>query len=454
MAQEFESPLARSLWRLALSVRERVRRAKDAGQIVEVATTYLRTHVTHFNYGDRGGISLSKSFQYVQKPEWHWRQQHAFVQETIKDSEEFKACISLVSKEATAQPGQGDFWLSRFVQILVSRATKELTDEDLIELLTTFIGDVHEAPMNVQIVGWLDGLWLGPEAIEVEHGILRRPEPKDLETERSLELVPYSSSNSEMMFGPPPAVVALNVQAKSVGQAQEILAALMNCLLLFRLGSVRSTQYTMQPNSLVRSGGTIFGGNNFQVSHYKYKLDKSDESELKAFIGRMRPLVSTESSSLTATGAPIHIAFRRYTDAVLGLMGPQERLTSGITCLEALFLKSKERSELSYRLSQRVAALMKMLGFHPLPVQNEVQMAYEIRSTFIHGGTLENDKLQPAEELCETILNYARMSLLIFLQVVPRLEKEELINRLDDGLLELKRFSKLEGILSELKIPH
>ena len=126
------------------------------------------------------------------------------------------------------------------------------------------------------------------------------------------------------------------------------------------------------------------------------------------------------------------------------------RITAAITCLEALFLKGVERSELSHKLSLRVASLLRLLDFNPLEVQRYVQQAYEIRSTHIHGGQVEKDRMRNADSLCRKILEYARLSVVIFLQLKNKVEKDEFIGKLDRSLLETKSIDGIKKTLEQL----
>lgn len=450
MEYESDNALATRLWRLGQYVRERVTQAKSSGAIVEVATTYVKAEVTQFQYGDLGNIQYSTSFHYANKPEWHWRQQHSFIQETINSSEQFKECLSLVAAEANVHPGQAEFWLSRFVQVLVSRSAKGLADEALIEALTTFVADLHNAPMYIDVSAWVDGLWLSGPQLAVSDIVLRRPEPRDLETERNLEFLVFSEHRWKL--GTPPAVIEFQVRGTSGQDAQRAVASLMSCLRLYRLGSVRAAEYSLKPNSIYRFGGT-FGASHVFGSPYKYELAVADEPQLTEFVHRMRAFVPDEYDTAETATSPVNIAFRRYTDAVLGRGDVQERITSGITCLEALFLKAKERAELSHRLSLRVASLLRLVGLDALSVQGRVHQAYDIRSTYIHGGALDTEKAQSAEELCRRVLDYARMAVVIFLQLREHMEKNEIINRLDDGCLEDRKLGKLKDALAGLVVP-
>jgi hypothetical protein len=141
----------------------------------------------------------------------------------------------------------------------------------------------------------------------------------------------------------------------------------------------------------------------------------------------------------------LSIAFQRYKDALLQPVTTESQITSLITCLEALYLKADERMELTHRLGQRVSALLRFHGFTPLEVYNDVRQAYDIRSTFIHGSQIEKEKQQSAQELCKEIMEYARVSLLIFFQLKDA-EKDKVINRLDNSLLDENALQKVKGL--------
>ena len=79
----------------------------------------------------------------------------------------------------------------------------------------------------------------------------------------------------------------------------------------------------------------------------------------------------------------------------------------------------------------------------------EVKKAYAIRSRFIHGSALDDAKLPEAKVLCELMMNYARVSILASLELSNILDKEGLIEHLDDSLLDGDSFKELAKMLNE-----
>lgn len=81
------------------------------------------------------------------------------------------------------------------------------------------------------------------------------------------------------------------------------------------------------------------------------------------------------------------------------------KIASYVSAMEALFATSN--SELSYRLSERMAFVLSAHGYKKIDVFNNVKLAYEIRSKLVHGDHLSQNKIEKASEvsvLCDQYL--------------------------------------------------
>lgn len=129
--------------------------------------------------------------------------------------------------------------------------------------------------------------------------------------------------------------------------------------------------------------------------------------------------------------------------------------------MEALYLKKGE-AELSHRLQLRVGGLLRFSGFDeartPLDIREDVRTAYGIRSDFAHGSFIEEEKLKKSSDLARKVVDYARRSLLLFLQLKCLTDKDskylsdeglkaDIINMIDDSLLDLCAYNKLESLV-------
>ena len=442
-----EKGLSSKLWRLSKSIVEKVNEYKESGEAIKTKRLYIKPKVDNFDYKE-GNISYGTSFNYIEKEEWHWKDQFDFIERVIKQLSKYKEIVSELSRKYKVNESQADFWLSRFVQILIPRILEGVTDEILVDHITSFIGDLVKSPVEWKLKIWIDGVWLEKNGYEIYEGLnIRRPIPSDLEAESPFDLVPMVPAPGFRETSA--AILELTYRSREQKEMYDEVDIILNCLRLFRLGSVFSVKTEMHPKSFLTFGGTSTPNLRFSPT-YKYCISGQDISKLKDLIERIKTLLPKRSSQVVSGEIdPIVISIQRYNDALLKPESIESRITSAITCFEALYLKAKERMELSHRLSQRASALLRLFDFTPLEVYNTLIQAYDIRSTFIHGSQIKPEEHRNAAKLAEKTLEYARVSLLVFLQLKQLIDKEKFISKIDNSLLDEGAHSKLKGFVKE-----
>ena len=200
-------------------------------------------------------------------------------------------------------------------------------------------------------------------------------------------------------------------------------------------------------NSSRRSFGGTISQSNLIFAHYKYGLTAGDTENLTEFIARIEPLIFSEIIDKSADEADyISIAHDRFCDALFKPVVPENRLATAIMALEALYLKENELSELTERLSQRVALALEPFGYKTLEVYHFVKKSYNIRSRFVHGSKIEQKEIG---ELPEKILDYCRVSIIIFLQLHNELDKEKIINLIGKSLLDDAKKKEFHEIIND-----
>ncbi len=268
------------------------------------------------------------------------------------------------------------------------------------------------------------------DSIKIRDNILlRKPESNDLEFE-----YPYNSFVPHGIHNWPSAILEFKFREKYPRSVGNKINSVIAALRLFKLGSIESLRTRLNANSI----GRIFGGTVFQSNlisaHYNYGLTEGDTETLTKFITSIEPLIYSKIIDKSADEADyISIAHDRFCDALLKPVVPENRLATAIMALEALYLKEKELSELTERLSQRVALALEPFGYKTLEVYNLVKKSYDIRSRFVHGSKIEQKEIG---ELPEKILDYCRVSIIIFLQLHNEIDKERIINLLGKSLLD------------------
>jgi hypothetical protein len=159
----------------------------------------------------------------------------------------------------------------------------------------------------------------------------------------------------------------------------------------------------------------------------------------------LHPLATVESENLEdAIGkperpkSPFHKGLSRLTRFNYFLSGARSegevavRISLYMTCMEILF--STEPTELTHKLSQRVACFLGETTEERIEIFRTMKRAYGIRSKIVHGGTLprklEDDLKQVSTEIDSLIRR-------IFFKV---LSTEELIHRFEQPSEQLEEY--------------
>lgn len=441
------SILLRKLCSDTWKVVDKHRREKKVKRLKRVYVTY---RIKKFEYKKGGGISSQGSFSNTEKEEWDWGELFKLT-DTINKLSIYTKVYKTISRNYEKTEPQAEHWLSRFIQIFVTEALNErVTDETITDLIVTFIGDLEGNPRQWKLKIWLDGIWLEVDEIQVDEGIIiRRPQPADFEFEYPLDQ-PFLVRQQPLLH--PSAILEINKRVKITPYVYDELERIILTLRLYKIGSIFRMRTSWQPKSILSFGGET-GRRSGWVSSYKYPITKSDLDHLPTFAKRIKPLIPIEGDFARLNMSRFSgIAVQRYSDALLKPEPNENKLAYAIMGLEALYLKKTERAELSRRLGQRAATVLKSYGKSPVKVFNILIRAYEIRSDFVHGSPLHEEKPQEMKALLDNVLEYLRLSLLIFLILSEKVEKERILTLIDNAMLERHALEKLEKFFANARI--
>jgi hypothetical protein len=440
-----ETQISTILLKLSRDIMRVVSDVKKSKGIQKVKRLWVREKITDFKYQE-GSLSWTSSSEYLEKEEWDWRDEFRILEEEIKKLPSYIQAHKVISDIYGVNEAQANFWLERFALHIIEKALNgEVGDEDVFETITIFLNDLEQNPIIWNVLAQIEGLWLKDEEIEIAKGIkIRKPRPSDLEFERPFELLhlPFP----QPMFFHPSAIIEINQRAKFQPFVFDDLEKLIIALRLYKLGSITIRKTRWNPKSILQLGGTTWSGG-IQPIVYQYGLAIEDSHKLQTFVNRIKLLLPFAQGKIQ-TVDHISISLQRYNDALFK-SDPVERLAYAIMGLEALFLKSIEREELAHKLAQRVAKCISILGHQPLEIYRTVKQSYDVRSEFIHGSLLGEDKRREASKFADKIMEYLRVSLLIFLELKEKIEKENFLNTIDNSLLHQDAQVKLESLIKE-----
>ncbi len=337
------------------------------------------------------------------------------------------------------------------IRYLLAQNIEDKDDSDIVEITNLFITDLIDGPKNFNIKVFITGIWLETELVDIgDDFLIRKPTDNDLKI-TMLAFQGPSHTPDLMNCG---AVLEIYQRKTTETLVQSFISRLLVLLALYKTGSITSLKYSFIPESTVDSGDGYHGPLN-GASHpvnYKYKVDDPDKFDLNKFLKQFDPILGhlLELSS-SDSNKPITIAIERYLDSISRGQQIEGKITGAMTSFEALFLKSNERSELSHRLSQRVARILKEFGFNSLEVYNNLKKAYDVRSTFIHGSISLPSQAQSLVNLADQVIEYLRISIVLSMFCTHDSDKEKWIGLIDNAMLDDNASQKLITKLSSAK---
>lgn len=444
-----EETISIALWKLLNIAVEKTNNyiANTDELLIKAKEVYAKSKISQLEYEEgQGLVGYTTSYDYFTKETWSINDQFQFMENVLKKLPEYEYCKEKICCKYNILEQAADSKLSQFLQVFLNKSIYKGKKELLDDYITTFVKDLDNSPINWKLKASLNGIWLKESEVRLNNGIIvRKPDVSDLENECSLSRLTTYMSNTNLQNRPTSAILEFSAYASSSSEVHKKLANILEIFRIFRLGSVWAQCTEISPQSILRYGGV--SGSRYSTS-YRYGLFKEDTEVLNSLIARLEPTLDKDFGVMNKNEKLMHLTLKRYRDALLQPVTIEARITSAITCLESLFLKENEMLELSHRLSQRVTALLRVYNLSPLEVYKNVKHAYGIRSKYIHGGEIKKEQIQSANELCKIIIDYARISILNFIQLQEKFNKENLINKLDDSVLDEKVLSDFKDLLN------
>lgn len=437
--------LSRQLWRFLKIVKEKLIELDKNNKLKKDIVPYHVTRILNFK-SDMGNLSYNSTSHFEEKEQWNDKNRFDVI-ELIKSIDEYPQLIAYISTNYNLSNEQAahnlDIFLNRFIGAAIGT---EITDDSIVDSITIFIGDLDGHSIKWDIKVWIKGLWLDKE-YQIYDGLkIRTILPADLE--KKVPIYHIGLERMDKKEGSR-AVLEFIIRSKDEEQLRNEIQIIITCFRLFRLGSVDSISVEFKPKSFLNMGHTNGKIGSDFAPIYRYHLQEEDVPKLVDLITRIKTL--TPKDAIIEDKQNIcsqSIALQRYNDSLLNQGNMESRITTAINSLEALYLKKDERVELSHRLGQRASILLGFFDIHTIKAYKDLHRAYEIRSYYIHGSYNEAEaNSKSVYELTQTIMDYTRISLLIFLQLMKKIDKEALINKIDNSLLDNDARNKLKELV-------
>lgn len=207
-----------------------------------------------------------------------------------------------------------------------------------------------------------------------------------------------------------------------IEKARETIDDVTLALRLFaNKGDVDYPNVTVEPMSdFATNTNSVRMAIRTQFINSEYNLSSEETSEFEEFWTIVVDQLSEPDDNYRVALDKFQNSFQRGNE--------NDRLLDCVIALEALYLKSGEQQEMSYRLSQRGALLLSEDEGEALEIKETLKEAYNKRSRLVHGSTADADR-----ESVLRLHNLTRESLATFIEMKHNgKEHDDIIRELDE----------------------
>lgn len=405
-----------------------VRALKASGQLAKRRQRYVIRPNLNLWYSVDATL-MNFETKTVEEDDWHW-----------------KALEPFLTKEITTEPAyaqvtealQGSGGNTNLVRAFVSRVAHDAglsTDPALDQHIAAMLRDATDSPQEYQAKIWLTGITLAEEVISVSDALsLRRPTRHDFEDKVRTEDASHSFAMSQgrIYFS---CIADCKVQVRRPVDLQRHVSQLVTALSLFRLGSVSAARYDYHAQSFSIFANGILGGPQ-RAPRITYALSTDDQPKLQRALRILMPLIPSVYDVPDMKPNFLSTALAWYSESLLAGGAVQGTVAWAVACLEALFLGDNPNTELSYRLTQRVIALLRCFGWAPLNIRQVLRTAYDVRSKHVHGAVPKKLSNEALTTLHRTIAEYARVACLVWAQILTERKRSEVLATLEEALID------------------
>lgn len=243
---------------------------------------------------------------------------------------------------------------------------------------------------------------------------------------------------------------------------------------LFKVASVAYISYTRYSDAILwqrKRSGTISSGKKIR----SFNQIQITEKNSSIFINFYKGIANILPTSLYALDnsrkdlAHLTIAYKHYCVALLTDARLEEKIMNAVIGLESLLLAEKQ--EIAFRFYVRSAKILGLLNYSSMQVKKILKIAYDIRSTFVHGDDVELQKelnkldgeQQSPPIFLEELLNYFRVLIITTVVIsqkeefiinkkdIKNFNKKKLLSIVDDFLIDKEKEAELNSLLDKAK---
>jgi hypothetical protein len=415
---------------------------------------YIKHSVVEFNISEKKSNVRHKP-EFTQDIDWTMII-YDFLEKELSPQKDFKNLNKLIVKHykkninkiapSGDETAQAALWLKNYTQaLIIKKIDGTLTDDIIIEYSSTFKSELELGSILYKYIYYLNGLFIDSNSINInDNVIIRKTKKEDLEYKRDI-LIDMPGSK---YIGIPTSILEFEILEKEELKCKEYINRIQNSLRLYKLSSVYPLRTLYLKSSIIWPSLAIGGENFGRYSSYgKYTIKKSEINTFVDFINKIEKMLNFDRENKRHRSLSISIG--RYNSALLEIGDMGRKLMTAVMGLESLFTLEKDRGENSFKLGIRVAKLLGYLNYDAEEVRQKIEEAYNYRNKYVHGSYISQDIQTKINKLFPLIMNYLRVSLIIFLFKNKKIGKDNMIHFIDKSTVNESKNNELKHIIIE-----
>lgn len=436
MSEQKRVEAQRTIEQLVTSAKEKVEPIKYKLMTTETWIRHFPLSVTRNEEGSITGYETATEAE--ERPSW--RRLSTWLREEFAKTPEFQDALGKLSQAYGMKSEQ-------LVDPLTSFLAHMIMEKDRNGNMAILLNDLEGKPCEWKVTAQLVGVHTETSIVIAEGVILRRVEDSDLSFE---ELAGLTAAREDLMRFPE-SILDITIMEPYPIAVQRKVERLCILLSLFKESSAYYESYTGRAKSFSRFGLGTSRRIVRPSTTPRAIIDASESTDLAKFIQFFEPRIPA-AIPYGRIVDPLEIAMKRYLESVRESKVIEERLTTAVMGLEALFLE--QENELRFRLALRTAQILKHLGENAQEVYDTVSKAYGYRSSHVHGSILSEEDAMGIQEVTNRIWRYLRKSLLFWVAegVASESKKKQLLKDIDSSLVDDNKRENLKGRIEAAKL--
>ncbi|MCD2201869.1 HEPN domain-containing protein [Halobacterium sp. KA-6] len=432
--------------------------AEDLEELPEENVTYLVDECISFDYdGLINSFSDAKNSNTVEisrneetRTEYTEAGVYDEIVTSIHESDEYKSIVKSVCDRKIIEEFTDDeekeiyeadipeqleepiFLINNFVNIAIDETIEAYGDDENLsdtvktELISALFNELRNSPTDWKLTIWLLGIGAEFEETKLsDDTVIAQPVKEDLTTEIRLD-TRVSPELTILPRDPPTLKISREVTVEDKFELRKEEYVILSLMRLYASGSCKIVGKLSEPDSPLLASNKDWTDETMDGFSFA-KLEEGDDEHIENCFSEIEGPFRENIINSTDTNY-LSIAYDRYEEGLVNATSTEAVIASSIMCLEALYLKEQENSELSHRLSERVSILLGFLDAPEMEIYQKVKNGYDIRSSYVHGSSVDDEDYT---ELSLQLLNIARKSLVLHLQISTEMDKDKIIGDLD-----------------------